>query len=110
MILLWNIFFMKEIKHFTKNIPKDERECMVIDELLSYWDLQWELFQCYMDNNWVKCKWLYDWVEYLTKNPDIENILKNNLEIWKRKLRNLKQIGNDFLKLAFENYNLKKCK
>ena len=76
---------MEEISYFKDNIPKNSMEASCLDEILCYWDLQGELFQCYIDNNWVKCKWLHEYVEFLKRNQDIENNMINNLLKYKQK-------------------------
>lgn len=81
------LWVMKEIYLFRDKVPENYKEIGTLSEILSYWDLEWELFQCYMDNNWVKCKWLYDYVEFLKKNPDVENKLRENLKKWYENLR-----------------------
>ena len=74
---------MKEINHFKDNIPKNGMEAMCLDEILDYWCLEWELFQCYMDQNGTKCKWLHEFTEFLKSNGDIEQALINNLQKYK---------------------------
>ena len=74
---------MEEITHFKEHIPKNESEAMCLDEILDYWCLEWELFQCYMDNNWIKCKGLSDYIQYLESNEGVVNKLKENLERYK---------------------------
>jgi hypothetical protein len=56
---------------------------MCLDEILDYGCLEWELFQCYMDQNGTKCNWLNEFVEFLKSNGDIEQILINNLQKYK---------------------------
>ncbi len=77
---------MKSIYKYKKQIPETWQEVTEIEEILSYWDLQGELFQCYMDWDWTKCKGLYDYVEFLKQNPDIETKIRDNLKKWKEKL------------------------
>ena len=78
---------MDEINHFIDNIPKSPHEAMCLDEILDYWCLEWELFQCYMDNNGTKCKWLSDYIEFLKNNGEIENTLIRNLQKYKDEKR-----------------------
>lgn len=83
---------MKEIEHYKNNIPKDEMQASSLDEIIRYWDLEWELFQCYMDNNGTKCKWLYDFTNYLENNPEVFNNLEQNLYKYKQKQKWILQI------------------
>lgn len=81
------ISVMKEINYFKDNIPKNWQEAMCLDEILDYWCLEWELFQCYMDNNWTKCKWLNDYIEYLKYNQLVEKAMIENLNKYKLKFK-----------------------
>lgn len=74
---------MIEIEHYKDNTLKNDMQAMSLDEILSYGDLWWDLFQCYMDNNWIKCKWLYDFTTLLKNNPKLEKKLIQNLKLYK---------------------------
>lgn len=70
---------MSNIYKYRDKVPENEFERMEVEEILSYRDLWWELFQCYIDWNWVKCKWLYEYVKFLKSNPEIEKKIESNL-------------------------------
>lgn len=77
------ISVMDKIYHFKNNIPKDDQEAMCLDEILDYWCLEWELFQCYMDQNGTKCKGLHEYIEFLKDNEEVENVIICNLQKYK---------------------------
>lgn len=80
---------MSEIETFNRREPRNDSEAMSLDEIISAGDmLWWELFQCYMDNNGIKCKWLYDFTKYLRENTTIASNLKNNLQKYEDKINN----------------------
>ena len=78
---------MKEIHHFKETPPKNDQEAMCLDEILDYWCLEWELFQCYMDANGTKCKWLKEYVDFLKNNGKVEEMMINNLQKYKDEKR-----------------------
>ena len=82
------LWVMKSIYKYKKEILETWQEVTEIEEILSYWDLQGEFFQCYMDGDWTKCKGLYDYVEFFKKNPEIEKQIQNNLSLWIQKIKN----------------------